>query len=615
MAEYSAGGSRLALPELVLAQGADGGLGFAGQVRASGPLPGGRAENLVVPISGSYSRGTLAMWNECTPVRFDRLEYANLTLDRQSLTLCPTPGAPILRHGPAGLRLAVGATSLRLAGRLGQSPIAIRSGPVGFAYPGTLSARQIDVALGPPATAQRFLINGLTAKIGKDIAGRFDGTDVTLFSVPLNVLGAEGDWRYAGGRLALSNGSFRLEDRRDPDRFEPLVSSGASLTLANNIITADALLREPAGNRAVTRVDLRHDLATGRGFADLNVDGITFDRSFQPTALTSRAFGVVANVRGTIAGAGRVDWGPGGVTSTGRFSSDALDFAAAFGPVRGASGTLEFTDLLGLTTAPNQRLRVASVNPGIEVTDGEIEVQLRGGQVLALQGARWPFMGGTLTMRAVDVTFGASEVRRYVLEIEGLDAARFVERMELNNINATGIFDGTIPLVFGESGNGRVEGGVLQSRPPGGNISYIGALTYKDLSPMANLAFASLRSLDYKEMRIQMDGNLTGEIVTRVRFDGVSQGAGATQNIVTRAIAGLPIRFEVNIRAPFYSLLSSIKAMYDPSAIRDPRDLGLLDAQGNVLRRETNTPPPPLKPTDIIPDEALIQRRESEEMP
>jgi hypothetical protein len=237
--------------------------------------------------------------------------------------------------------------------------------------------------------------------------------------------------------------------------------------------------------------------------------------------------------------------------------------------------------------------------------------------VLALTGGTWPFMGGTLTMRPVEVRIGAAEERRYVLEIEGFDAARFVEYMDLGNFAARGIFDGTVPIVFDAAGNGRIVGGLLVSRPPGGNVSYVGELTYEDMGAMANMAFAALRSLDFKHMRVMMEGDLTGEIVTRVRFDGVSQGEGAERNIATRAIAGLPIRFDVNIRAPFYSLIGNIRAMYDPSAIRDPRALGLIDAEGNRLRNETDGPPPepPLVPEDLIPDEAAIQRRESEEVP
>src|SRR5690606_34180446 len=146
---------------------------------------------------------------------------------------------------------------------------------------------------------------------------------------------------------------------------------------------------------------------------------------------TQLAFGLVAEVSGTVTGGGRIDWDENSVTSTGRFSSDSLDLAAPFGPVKGASGTVEFSDLIGLTTAPRQRVHVRSVNPGVEVRDGTVTFQLRNGEVLALEGASWPFMGGTLTMRPVSLTFGAAEERRYVFEIEGLDAARFIERMEL----------------------------------------------------------------------------------------------------------------------------------------------------------------------------------------
>jgi hypothetical protein len=616
MAEYVAGASRLAVPDLVLVQRADGVLGFVGEARASGALPGGRAERLVVPLAGNWSRARgVSLWNECTELRFEALQLANLTLARRSLTLCPPSGAAIVRYDARGLRIAAGAPSLDVAGTLGETPIAIRSGPVGFAYPGALSARRLLVTLGPAGSATTFAIDDLSAQVGGDVAGRFAGTDVRLYAVPLDLLGASGAWRYAGGRLELSEGAFRLVDRRERARFEPLVAEGATLTLADNVIVAEALLREPSTGRAVTEVDLRHDLASGRGHADLTVAGIRFDDRLQPVTLTDLAFGVVANVRGTVTGTGRIDWNEQRVTSSGRFSSNSLDFAAAFGPVRGASGTLVFTDLLGMTTAPNQRFRVASINPGIEVTDGEVVIEIRRGEVLALRGGTWPFMGGTLTLRPVDINIGEAEVRRYVLEIVGLEAARFVDRMGLNNISATGTFDGAVPLVFDAEGNGRLEGGLLLSRPPGGNVSYIGELTYEDLGAMANMAFAALRSLDYRQMSVAMDGELTGDIVTRVRMDGVSQGEGAARNIATRAIAGLPIRFVINVRAPFYSLLGSIRALYDPAAIRDPRDLGLLDTEGNVIRRETDGTLPPAEPDIPIPDESLIQRRESEETP
>lgn len=617
MDEYSAGTSSLAVPDLAVTRSRSGALGFAGMVHASGPLPGGEAKELRLPVSGNWSsaRG-LAMWNDCADIRFAELRLANVTLEQHALRLCPPSGTSMVRYGAQGLQVAAGAPSIELNGRLGETPLELASGPIGIAWPGAVSAKQMQITLGPRDGANTFVIEDLTAEVGSQIGGRFNGTDVKLAATPLDIMGASGDWRYADGRLTLSGGAFRMEDRVNPDRFNPLIARDAVLTLENNLITAAALLREPASDRAIGQVDLRHDLSSGSGSADLAVAGILFDGVLQPTMLSELARGIVADVRGTVKGTGRIDWNERGVTSSGRFSSDSLDLAAAFGPVRGASGTVVFTDLVGLTTARDQRIRIASVNPGIEANNGEVVFEMRGGEVLSLKSGVWPFLGGTLTMRPVEIRFGEAEVRRYVLEMEGLDAALFVQRMELNNLSATGTFDGTIPIVFNELGNGHVEGGLLISRPPGGNVSYVGDLTYEDLSPMANFAFDTLRSLDYRQMRVMMDGPLTGEIVTRVRFDGVRQGEGTGESfaarLASRAVSGLPVRFDVNVRAPFYTLLGSVRALYDPAAIRDPRDLGLLDNQGNVIRRETDGEP---DPADVIPEQPAIQRRESEEMP
>lgn len=583
MAEYRAGPARIALPHFVVAQTTNGALGFSGTAIASGPLPGGRVENLVLPIDGNRSpRGVLALWRACTTVRFDALAYADLALERRSLLLCPGPGGAMVRSDGSAVRVALGTPSVDLAGRLGQTPIRIASGPVGLSLPGALYARALDVTLGPADTATHFRLADLKAQIGREVSGTFAGADIRLAAVPIDMLDASGKWRFAAGTLDINDAAFRVEDRQQVDRFQPLAAGGGTLTLVNNHITANALLSEPSSKREVLNVVVRHDLGSGRGHADLVVNGLLFDRALQPDMLSRTLLGVVANASGTLRGRGVIDWTPEAVTSSGRFGTDALDFAAAFGPVKGVSGNVEFSDLINFVTPPGQRLHIAAINPGIEVGNGDLLFQLKPDLRLAVEGGSWPFLGGTLNLRPVDLNLGVAETRRYVLDIEQLDAAKFVQQMELANLSATGTFDGSLPLVFDENG-GRIDGGILTSRRPGGNVSYVGALTYKDLSPIANFAFDALKSLDYRQMRIAMDGALEGNIVTRVRFDGVKQGEGAKRNFVTRRFANLPLQFNVNVRAPFYQLITSFKAMYDPAYVKDPRTIGLLDANGKPL--------------------------------
>ncbi|WP_239805849.1 intermembrane phospholipid transport protein YdbH family protein [Croceicoccus hydrothermalis] len=615
MADYAGGGARIAIPELRVRQSGDGFV-MNGEILASGPLPGGAVDGLRLPVAGSYSaRRGVRLWDDCVAPRFDSLRYANFTLERQSLLLCPAGGAAMLAIGPDGTRMAVGAPKLDLSGRLGETPVRLASGPVGLALrpgrPAVVRARTMNVEIGPQATAVRFAIADITAQIGRDIGGAFSGTNVTLPSVPLDIGEAGGQWSYRSGVLRIEEGAFVLTDRQDDARFEPMIARDATLTLADNIITANALFREPKTGIAIVDADIRHDLTDGQGRADLSVEGIGFGDDLQPTDITRLVLGNIANARGIVSGQGRIDWSGEGITSSGVVGTDSLDFAAAFGPVTGMAGTLLFTDLLNLQTAPDQRLSIAEMNPGVPVSDGEVFVTLRPGLRLDLGGGSWPFLGGRLVLEPTSLILGATERRNFTLVITGLDAGRVIERLGVANLSASGTFDGRIPIVFDEAG-GRVEGGSLRSRPPGGNIAYVGELSYKDLSPIANFAFAALRSLDYKRMSVAIDGALEGEIVTRVRFDGVSQGPGTQSNFLTRRIAKLPFRFNVNIRAPFYQLIGSLKSLYDPSAVRDPRELGLVDDDGVRLIPDDRAVPAPSPPSDPPP---IIQPAESETVP
>lgn len=598
MAEYRARDASLAFPQLVVIRRANGAIGFSGRALASGTLPGGQVSGLDLPLDGIWTpRGGLRAGRTCTPVKFRSLRFAELTLDARSLTLCPSRGEAILASDRRGTRIAAGVPALALAGRLGNTPVRLSSGAVGLAWPGSLNASKVDVALGDPTDPNRFTIAELKAQLGSSISGTFAGAEARLAAVPLDILNAEGNWSYANGRLLLSEGTFRLEDRPVDDRFEPLIARGASLVLADNRISASAALREPRSDRLVTEALISHDLGNGLGWADLAVPGVNFDEGLQPTDITNLALGVIANAEGTVSGSGRIDWSATGVTSTGRFGTEKFNFAAAFGPVEGVSGTMVFTDLLGLVTAPDQRLKIASINAGIEVYEGELSFQLEPDGLLVVNGAEWPFVDGQLQLLPTRMKLGASDVRLFTLRVIGANAAEFVQQLELSNINARGVFDGELPLVFDENG-GRIVGGQLTSRPPGGNLSYVGELTYKDMGAMANFAFQSLRSLDFKRMEIGLGGELDGEIFSQLRFDGVTQGEGAKRNFLTRQVGRLPIRFNINIRAPFQGVLGSFRSLYDPSYVRDPRELGLIDAQGRPI--EQPSLPVPLPP-DIQP--------------
>jgi hypothetical protein len=219
-------------------------------------------------------------------------------------------------------------------------------------------------------------------------------------------------------------------------------------------------------------------------------------------------------------------------------------------------------------TAPHQSLRIGSINPGIEATDGKMRFTMHPGYLLEIEDARWPFLDGEMEMLPTKLQLGGAAVRRSELKLSGVNAAKLITHMEVSNLAATGLFDGRIRW-FSTRTAARV--GWRADFAPGWRFGlYVGELSYRDLTPMANLAFRTLRDVQFKEMRIGLDGDLAGEVVTRVSMKGLSQGKGASKNFLTRQVAKLPLQFNVNIRAPFYQMIGSLRSLYDRtiSAIR-----------------------------------------------
>ncbi|WP_245739360.1 YdbH domain-containing protein [Sphingomonas rubra] len=590
IAPYSVGTARLATTPVAFALTDRGALRLSTQATVSGPLGDGRVEALVLPIDLRRDVGGELVLNPgCAPVGWRALAVGPLALDAGQLRLCPTgPALVSVRDG----RVDGGARTpgARLRGRLGGSPLLLDLGAADIGL-GSRSFTVADVTalIGSPERRSRLSIAMLTGSLAGGPAGTFVGGGGQIGAVPLVLSAAQGRWAFANGALTL-DGSMAVADAAASPRFKPMVVRDVDLRLAGGRITANGTLIEPVTDTRVATVRLDHLLGAGTGSADLSIPSLVFKQGFQPDLLTPLTFGVVADVRGTVTGAARIDWGPKGVRSTGDFATEAMDLAAAFGPVTGIATTLHFTDLLAMRTAPGQVATVRTVNPGIPVENGTIRYALEGPTLVRVEGAHWPFAGGTLTLEPTLLDFSENKERRLTFRVRGAAADQFLQQFDFDNLNATGIFDGVLPMVFDQSG-GRIVDGQLAVREGGGTLAYVGALGQEQLGLWGNLAFQALKSLRYRSLTLRLNGPLTGEMVTDVRFAGISQGEGAKGNFIVRRLQRLPFVFNIRITAPFRGLLDSAQSFYDPKRLIQRNLPALLEEQN----KRTN--PPPVQPS------------------
>ena len=457
----------------------------------------------------------LALGEGCVNASFRALQVEGLRLGPSRLPLCPIGPALVWQARGGALRAGAELRGARFAGRLGGSPIQLAANRLRVDQDGFTSAN-VAIRLGASSGVNRLDLATLSGRfVSRGVSGAYSGLSGRLANVPLLISEGAGRWQVVRGNL-LVEGGLRVADAVDPPRFNPLASDDFRLTLVNNRIHATGSLEHPPTGTRVALATIDHNLRTGAGNAVLDVPGIAFTEGFQPEALTRLTTGVVALVEGTIAGQGRIAWDSGGTRSTGTFSTAGMNFAAPFGPVEGLTTTVEFTDLLGLTSAPGQVAEIDLVRAGIDVYDGTLVYQLRPNNHVAIESGRWPYAGGELLLQPTVLDFSQPSTKYLTFRVVGLDAARFVQLMEFSNISATGTFDGIIPMQFDQSG-GRIVGGRLAARPPGGTLSYIGELTDRDLGIYGKMAFDALKELRYDRFDMTLDGDLAGEFVTTYR--------------------------------------------------------------------------------------------------
>lgn len=528
------------------------GIGLETQMTLDGPLANGRVKGLRFPLR--LSPGQMVPQG-CFPLRLQAIAAGSVRLGPARMQACSNTN---------GLRLI----APRFGGRLDGLPLRLTAADARLDFNAKRAAIQaLALNWGQGGDGSHLQIEQITGKpLRGGFGGRVTGLEGHLAGIPLAVEQLSGDWTSARSVVNLAATAL-VADRTAAPRFMPLRAANIQARLARGIVTATTQMREPESGRDVANISLRHVIGASQGAAQIEVPALLFGPGLQPEALTPVTKGVVANVLGGISGSGRIAWSQGQVRSSGSFQSSGLDFAAAFGPVRGLAGEIHFSDLIGLVTDGVQEARVAAINPGVEVTAGLVRYRILPDFKVAIEGARWPFAGGALVLEPTLLDMAESAQRRLTFRAEGLDAARFIAAMEFENIAATGVYDGVLPMVFDNQG-GRIEGGHLVARG-GGTVSYVGPVSNENLGLMGRFAFDALKSMRYSRLGIDLNGAIDGDVITRVSFAGVNQApvAGGRTKLPIKILgaSNIPFIFNVTITAKFRQLFEMARSVNDPS--------------------------------------------------
>ncbi len=567
-------------------------------------------------LQGSNGRFALRSLSGCVPAILDGVEAGGGRVNTVNVDICPQAGAPLLAFGNGAPQVSASAAispvelvmaaspdlpdGVRQSLRLGPSRLEVVNGPAGPRY--ALTATSLTYALpleaassnppadpeSPPSLARSATVSSNDAKLEIIPVANGFRLEGTLASLSTDGLPVSASGSATASLLASDaglTGSFELSaiTLRDPQTdpaFGTMILNGSGL-LQPDRVTIDGVLNEARTGRMVAGLTLDHVLSQAAGSVTANINRLEFDprlgpggiAGLQPDDLSPRLRGLITSARGMVSGRVSTGWASGRPLSTGAtMTMERFSFATGAGTITNLDGTVALDDLLTQRTAGVQRLTIEEFNPGVPLRDGDIRFALPGDGSMRVDSATWPFSGGRLLVDPTVLVFNEAS-QSFNVRVDGINLDSFLQLTGIRQLEVSGTASGVFPIVL--TGNtAAIQGGYLEADSGGGLLRYTGPdpspppppptwwqrLTRQSPPPPQGLglAVAALRNLDYRVLRLTVDGPLTGDIDVGVTISGSNRDV----------LGGAPFAFNVVTNVPLAQLLS-LRRYQDPQWYAD----------------------------------------------
>ena len=350
------------------------------------------------------------------------------------------------------------------------------------------------------------------------LAMEFDAVEGTAFAT-----GSK-----AGLGLEANISTARVEDATRPRRFNALTASGTARLADEQWSGAFDLAREET---TLGRLTLAHNGLTGEGGIVIDAPSLVFaEDGLQPSDLSPLAADFVQSpATGSASFNGRLNWNkdPNAGTSSGRLVIPGLDFTSPAGAVKGLSGTIEFTNLAPLTTAPDQTLNIATLESIADFTELDLTFSLDKAAI-TVAGGEIQAAGGTVSVEPFSVPldrrpFSGVVVLDRVQLGDLIAGSGFGDRVRLD-----AVVSGRLPFTSDPDAGVRIAGGSLYAAQPGRlsiqreALSDLEAGGGGEVPPntVEDLAYQAMENLAFDTLTADVDSTDGGRLGVRFHIVG-----------------------------------------------------------------------------------------------
>ena len=301
--------------------------------------------------------------------------------------------------------------------------------------------------------------------------GALASLDAAAPFLALNFRDARGRFAATGGPSGLGLDAAidraTIEDATTPLRFNPLLATGSARLADEDWTGAFDLFR---GEAALGRLTLAHDGPSGAGGLAIDAPSVVFaEGGLQPADLSPLVGDFVGSpATGSVSFEGRVDWlAEAEGSSSGRLTIPTLDFVSPAGPVKGLKGTVDFTSLAPLVTAPDQHLTADLLESVTPLTDIDLTFDLDKA-ALTVESGDLTVAGGVIRVEPFDLPLDRSQPFGGVIVLENVQLGEIIAGAGFGDTVALdAVVSGRLPFTSDPQAGIRIAGGTLAAVQPG----------------------------------------------------------------------------------------------------------------------------------------------------
>ena len=299
------------------------------------------------------------------------------------------------------------------------------------------------------------------------VAARFSDLTILLDEAQAAVEGGAGGLT-ASGAGGLPRADVRLDqgllrDAAETRRFNPIKAAGR-MSLSNGLWSGAIDATTPVG-QPLGRITLRHDVARARGRAELDASKLAFVKEgLQPGDLSPMA-AWATQASGPASFTGLFAWDADGMKSSGRLAANKIDFTSPIGFVATLDGTIDFTSLTPLVSAPDQTLKIVRIDSIIPLEGFAVAFSL-GAESLNISSAAFEAAKGRISIEPTEVPLDPEKPIRGVIVVEHLDLGELIAASSLvEKIQLDAVVDGRLPFELSAKGFRFLDGKVRAIKP------------------------------------------------------------------------------------------------------------------------------------------------------